>query len=54
MTRIRVQKARKIRKRASSVPLDEVARSSSFGSEVVRRLEEVLDEIDRALEAARR
>lgn len=53
MTRIRVQKTRRVRRRASSAPLEEVARSSSAGTELLRRLEEVLDEIDRAIAAVR-
>jgi len=51
MARIRVQKPKRVRKR--SAPVEELARSSSSGMEVLRRLEEVLDEIDRALAAVR-
>lgn len=53
MTRIRVQRSRKTRRRAPSpAPLENITRSSAVRSQLLGTLEDVLEEIDQALDEA--
>jgi hypothetical protein len=51
MTRIRVQKPKKIRKRsASKGPLEDLAPSGQTRSRLINSIEELLEDIDRVLD----
>lgn len=51
MTRIRVQKPKKIRKRAASPsPLEDIAPYTNNRSRLVKSIEELMEDMDRALE----
>lgn len=56
MTRTRIQKAKKMRRRlsASATPLEEVAVRSSAPARLLGELDELLEELDRALDQTAR